>query len=1029
MTARRRFLPVLAAALIWPCAAPAVAIDWVTVGGAGNACDAQPQGCFGAVAAAYRIARTEITNAQYAEFLNAVAKDDPNALYNPSMASSGAGHGGITRSGAPGTYAYTVVAGRGDLPVNYVSFWDALRFANWLHNGQPVGAQGPATTEGGAYTLTAPGIAGNSIARNAEATVALASEDEWYKAAYYDTASARYFDYPSGTDTASVCSAPGATANTANCGVAGGTPGAGNLTAVGSYTAAASPNGTFDQGGNVWEWNEAVIGGTSRGLRGGAFNHNPSNLLAATRSNTVPDAESSVMGFRVVSLPEPGMGATMLIGVLALIGLHRCHHRKLPALVLLAMPWAMPAAAQVSRSEPQASEAHRAGDPSLIGGGQHGGSFTWDYCEGKPDATPVPPDPRTLAQPGTNAGKAVAVNTYWKNCHVDPEAVDEVGAPETCGELRERFWHGKQLLDPGSEGPGGLFTGTTASSSANSATFSAQMYNQLWMVWGGYTQRPANFDELAAERYGSAFSSSPNPYPLPGEDPNQTNGGSGRLPELFTQMRNGEYGSWSSEITVTCHGCHSGNVGSQGYGGEPGVLWGGGSSLADLNLLLRDMLALGWEASAATILNLNHTRGRNDASLINVAFASSSGGSSGGSFDPETFFGVLTLFGVMNSGSTADMDTPAWWNMGHRPAKFVDGVFPMDSPRVDAVFYAPTIGITPQGQTWMRENGPLLNTWIETLKSPPYPSSLPAIDTTLAEQGAELFHTLDLWSRAPTRNGEAIARPAGNGSCAGCHGVYAQRYVNDPAFLDSPELEGIAAYQVPLDIIGTDPERLLANNESVQTAGRDSFFGYPPTKGTAQDCGPQNGAEVRPAGRELGYLAPPLYGVWATAPYFHNGSVPNLWEVLKSSDRQRIWRRWSKPRAAEQADCPTCSVIMGYETDLAAAFDPVKVGWRYDAIACEVQSITNPSVSPYVSCNPDPAGTSDPLGEQILAQLYGNILLFWNIGFVPPLTPVQMEDRKIFNTWEFAQGNEGHEFSDVLSDAERSAIIEYMKTL
>src|SRR5258705_7190969 len=225
-------LPALAAAL---CGAPAgaVAIDWVSVGGPGNPCDAQPQGCFGAVAAAFSIARTEVTNAQYTEFLNAVAKDDPNALYSPTMASSGAGHGGITRSGSAGDYTYSAVAGRESLPVNYVSFYDALRFANWLHNGQPVGPQGPLTTESGAYAITAQGIADNSIARDAAASVALASEDEWYKAAYYDASGARYFDYPAGSDTASVCKAPAATANSANCGVAGGTPGAGNLTAVG----------------------------------------------------------------------------------------------------------------------------------------------------------------------------------------------------------------------------------------------------------------------------------------------------------------------------------------------------------------------------------------------------------------------------------------------------------------------------------------------------------------------------------------------------------------------------------------------------------------------------------------------------------------------------------------------------------------------------------------------------------------------------------------------------------------------------
>src|SRR5262249_59818169 len=133
-----------------------------------------------------------------------------------------------------------------------------------------------------------------------------------------------------------------------------------------------------------------------------------------------------------------------------------------------------------------------------------------------------------------------------------------------------------------------------------------------------------------------------------GEDGNLTNGGTGRLPDMFTQMRNPD-GSWSGEITVTCHACHSGSVGG-GDGAGPGITYGGGSSLADLNLFLRDFLALGYEASVATTINLNRTRGRNDASLINLAFASA------GVSSPDIMLGILT------SGSTADMDTPAWWN-------------------------------------------------------------------------------------------------------------------------------------------------------------------------------------------------------------------------------------------------------------------------------------------------------------------------------------------------------------------------------
>ena len=100
MTIRRtpRALPTLSAALMLALAvsAPALAvtIDWVTVGGPGNACDSQTQGCFGSVANTYRISKYETTNAQYAEFLNSVAATDTHGLYQTDMGS--AARGGIT---------------------------------------------------------------------------------------------------------------------------------------------------------------------------------------------------------------------------------------------------------------------------------------------------------------------------------------------------------------------------------------------------------------------------------------------------------------------------------------------------------------------------------------------------------------------------------------------------------------------------------------------------------------------------------------------------------------------------------------------------------------------------------------------------------------------------------------------------------------------------------------------------------------------------------------------------------------------
>jgi len=81
-------------------AVPAVEVDWVSVNDPGNVCDPQFQGCFGSVAYSYRISRFETTNSQYAEFLNAVARADPNSLYNTFMAEPP--FGGIRRSGGGG---------------------------------------------------------------------------------------------------------------------------------------------------------------------------------------------------------------------------------------------------------------------------------------------------------------------------------------------------------------------------------------------------------------------------------------------------------------------------------------------------------------------------------------------------------------------------------------------------------------------------------------------------------------------------------------------------------------------------------------------------------------------------------------------------------------------------------------------------------------------------------------------------------------------------------------------------------------
>src|SRR5262245_45705725 len=123
------------AILLVASSASAVSMAWTPVGNPGNACD--PKNgiftgvpiCKGAVGYSYQIGTYEVTNAQYAEFLNAKAASDPYGLFNPGRMDDADGWGGITRSGSSGSYTYATIAGRENRPVNFVSFFDAVRFA------------------------------------------------------------------------------------------------------------------------------------------------------------------------------------------------------------------------------------------------------------------------------------------------------------------------------------------------------------------------------------------------------------------------------------------------------------------------------------------------------------------------------------------------------------------------------------------------------------------------------------------------------------------------------------------------------------------------------------------------------------------------------------------------------------------------------------------------------------------------------------------------------------------------------------
>ena len=230
-----------------------VNIDYVPVGNAGNAADNSTGSLYGALAYAYKIGKYEVTNAQYTDFLNAADPTGANAngIFNASMGSNGNGGIAYTSGAASGT-KYTIRTSMGDKPVNYVSWYDSARFTNWLHNGHGAGS-----TETGAYTLS-----GNTgiITKNVSATVWLPSENEWYKAAYYDptpgASTNNYWLYPTQSDAFPTEGTANATGDISNPGanVANYNVGAdwnaqdGNVATVGS-AAANNYFGTLDQGG------------------------------------------------------------------------------------------------------------------------------------------------------------------------------------------------------------------------------------------------------------------------------------------------------------------------------------------------------------------------------------------------------------------------------------------------------------------------------------------------------------------------------------------------------------------------------------------------------------------------------------------------------------------------------------------------------------------------------------------------------------------------------------------------------------
>ena len=301
-------LAVMACVVMCHPAARAVDMEWVAVGDEGNTGDISVDGGgypggLGNVIYGYSIGRHEVTNDQYAEFLNAVDPQgaNPNGIYNSNM--GGDARGGITfTAGNPGGSKYTVKTNMGNKPVNYVSWYDALRFANWMHNGKGVGS-----TEDGAYLMSE----GAAVVRKTGALVFLPTADEWHKAAYYKGGgtNAGYWEYATQSNAvpaavtadASGNGSAGPSGNSANWKQAADWNAQnGNVTSVGTNGGAGN-YGTYDQNGNVLEWQQDAPSWNAglRAYQGGMWSET-GNIVKFVEGAT-PETEESLIGFRVAT--------------------------------------------------------------------------------------------------------------------------------------------------------------------------------------------------------------------------------------------------------------------------------------------------------------------------------------------------------------------------------------------------------------------------------------------------------------------------------------------------------------------------------------------------------------------------------------------------------------------------------------------------------------------------------------------------------------------------------------------------------
>jgi formylglycine-generating enzyme required for sulfatase activity len=323
-------LAALACLLSSPASADQITYQMVTVGNPGNANDTGGSH-IGSVAYSYQIGKYSVTIGQYTTFLNAADPNgtNPHDIYNLLMGTDLNVAGISYDSGAAAGAKYSVMNNGGDSvnrPITYVSWYDAARYANWMTNGQ-----GSGSTETGAYTLNGA-TSGGAVAANPGAAFRLPTESEFYKAAYYSPDYGRpgvpgYYVYATQSDEAPG-NIIGSGANQANYITIDGhsvtqspeySSSQNYLTDVGAFSGSGSYYRTFDQTGDVSNWNDLDgTAGPLRGLRGGNWYRTYEYLMSSYGVTRDPAYENHRCGFRLaspVAVPEPSTWVMGLVGI------------------------------------------------------------------------------------------------------------------------------------------------------------------------------------------------------------------------------------------------------------------------------------------------------------------------------------------------------------------------------------------------------------------------------------------------------------------------------------------------------------------------------------------------------------------------------------------------------------------------------------------------------------------------------------------------------------------------------------------